>query len=554
MAHKAPSHYFRRGNVFYFRQPIPRDIRHHFPTNEICFSLHTEISTVAARHAIELSGIIANYIWHLRNTGMNENNQNDPTRGRDLIETLKLKREQIKQTMMREEYEDAAIDMRIEHLRDKKAIQKAHAEVVARQQADHAATIATMVTHQAQVVAEIATRQAVAGVPPSLPATPPSMRLSEAIELVTASKKARGKWTDKTEAENKAVYDLLVRILGDRPIAEIGSKAVTSYVNTLRNLPANMNKIPRFIGKSIEEILAMAPEPMSLRTTNKHIERASSLFKLLLRDPSSGITHNPFEGQTVEAKRTGDEKKREPFTSTELIALLCHESFKARTFNNPYTYWAIPLALFTGARLNEIAQLHLGDFVEVDGVKCIDINDDESEEGEDAKKLKTKNAKRLVPLHDELIRLGIWNYTQALKAAGYTRLFPEINKRRDGYGPAISNWFQRHRAACGINEKHTKVFHSFRHTVITTLLDEEVPMEQVAPLVGHETGIVTGDVYWNKKDATKRKRTIDKLVYPSEIIAMIPTIHDVKLNAYGHGTFWLHGKVVNRVNFDNLSS
>ena len=70
------------------------------------------------------------------------------------------------------------------------------------------------------------------------------------------------------------------------------------------------------------------------------------------------------------------------------------------------------------------------------------------------------------------------------------RLFPEIKRGRDGYGQAVSRWYGRYRKRIGIDDS-TKVFHSFRHTVIDQLKQKEVPKEMVANIAGHLDESVT---------------------------------------------------------------
>jgi integrase len=480
---------------------------------------------------------------------------------RRIKQGVKQARQSIRIVELSEERDDLMVDAqrrvnaaKAASAADVARIQAAHIAEAERQQSGHASTIATMVIHHAQAVAEIVT-SAPAPVPAPAPVKLRSMLLSEAIEYALKIGRAEGwkntgvrkKWTEKTADEYSAYLKRILLILGDKPIAEIGFEDADFFISKVRQLPKNIGA-PRYEGKTVDEIIAMGEEPMSQSTVKKHVVRASSLFNVLTdkrRQGKTGATENPFAGESGKAPTTDNAPPVEvqPFDSGELTTLLSHPSFLNREFTNPYCYWMIPLALFTGARQNELAQLHLSDIVEHDGIKCIDIND----EGEGGR-VKTENGKRLVPLHDELIRLGLLDYVETLRAAGYKRLFPELSNRRDGYGQAVSNWFQRHRAKCGITEKRIKVFHSFRHTVISELLNAQppIPVEHVAPIVGHEMGIVntTTKVYWNKKNAAARKSTIDRLIYPDEVLALLPTIHEVRLDVYGHGRFWNCGKIV----------
>jgi integrase len=182
--------------------------------------------------------------------------------------------------------------------------------------------------------------------------------------------------------------------------------------------------------------------------------------------------------------------------------------------------------------LGELAQLDLKDFVEVDGISCIDINDVDAveivEEGGRKKRVKTKNAKRLVPIHPELIRIGILRHVEKLRQQKVAHLFPELSRtRRDGPAQAASNWFGRFRKSVGLNTKQETVFHSFRHLFITNILDAKVPPHMLAPIVGHEAQLITGQVYWHKKNAAERKPTVDAFSLPEEIRQLFPSVEDV---------------------------
>jgi hypothetical protein len=61
------------------------------------------------------------------------------------------------------------------------------------------------------------------------------------------------------------------------------------------------------------------------------------------------------------------------------------------------------------------------------------------------------------------------------------------------------------------------------------LLNNDVPENAIAPIVGHEGKLVTSQVYWNVKDATKRKPTVDKFQPPPEVWRLVPKFEDVQL-------------------------
>ena len=74
------------------------------------------------------------------------------------------------------------------------------------------------------------------------------------------------------------------------------------------------------------------------------------------------------------------------------------------------------MALFTGARIDEICQLHLDDIRKEGGVWVFDINQKEE------KKLKNPGSARLVPIHPFLLNdLKILDYVETLRRRGEKR-------------------------------------------------------------------------------------------------------------------------------------
>ncbi len=312
--------------------------------------------------------------------------------------------------------------------------------------------------------------------------TASSEPLSAVIEAYCANQNAEGCWTAKTDAENRAILAQWLKIVGDQPITGYGYEQHRACKATLQRLPPNINKSPRYRGKSVNEILALGDQPAAPNTINKSLTRISAFFRYAVEYGYTAL--NPAGGMTIKnPKRASEERKA--FSDDDLAKLFHRDHCRRQRTTQPYQYWAPLIALFSGARLNEIAQLDLADFYEADGVLLISIND----QGE-GKRLKTKAAKRSIPVHTELVRLGLLRYVEELRTASETRLFPELILQRDGYGHTVSKWFQRYRRQCGITDGG-KVFHSFRHTVIDRLKQAGVPKEKIAALVGHEDDSVT---------------------------------------------------------------
>jgi integrase len=164
---------------------------------------------------------------------------------------------------------------------------------------------------------------------------------------------------------------------------------------------------------------------------------------------------NPAEGLQIKRQKRADQERQE-YTSKDLKKLIGSKEYIEGKHRHSYAYWTPLIALYSGCRLEEICQLHLEDIRQEKGVWVFDIND----KGE--KRLKNRSSERLIPIHHQLVDLGLLDHVYSLADKGEERLFPELQKRRDGYGQTVSKWFQRYKKRCGITS--CKTFHSFRHT------------------------------------------------------------------------------------------
>lgn len=147
--------------------------------------------------------------------------------------------------------------------------------------------------------------------------------------------------------------------------------------------------------------------------------------------------------------------------------------------------WIPLIALYTGARSNEIAQLELADcYDDQDGVPVFDFN-----LLGDNKSLKNDASERKTPVHPDLIALGLWERVARLKAAKETKLFPELNftaQNGPANGPqrAFSRYLER---LAVVARGEGKVgHHSFRDTVIGKMKAARVPRELREEYTGHQ--------------------------------------------------------------------
>lgn len=320
--------------------------------------------------------------------------------------------------------------------------------------------------------------------------TQQELKLSELIEKYLTERDRVSGWREKTREETLSKLNLFQRIVGDLPLSELTHTQIREYKEVIQKLPANLNKIKTYRDKPITEVIEMKNiEPMALRTLGKNLEKVKSLLKWghdqrLISENFTALLNLKTNGKS----RT----PREAFSTSDLEALFYSSEMLGngkKTLKQPYQFWVPFLALMTGARIEELCQLHVSDIIKVGKIWCIDFND----EGE--KKLKNDASKRITPICSTLIELGFLRFVEQCKKSKSERIFSELKRGRDGYSPIASKWFNAsYRKRMGVASPG-KVFHSFRHTLISHLQDKGFPEPKVAAFVGHKLENVTFGVY-----------------------------------------------------------
>lgn len=484
----ASSLHRNRYGVLYFRMAVPADLQHRFASKEIYRSLRTASIKEATEAAQTLSIALRWAFTEIRQHPMCDQKVSPTGNAITLDDVIKHAKDKLYLRGRIEELEQI-----IENQHDtKRSDDRRHKETLA------------IVTQASRIPEK------------------PSILFSELVEDYKRDRLAANSWTPATQSENLAIYQLCMNIIGDLPLDAIDEDRALTFVETLKKLPSNMNKLAEYRGKSISEIIALNPVPISIRTFNKYLERISSLFKFATKKPKYALQYNPFEGRSLDESKA---KKREPFTTEELVLIFGAAEHAHRKYKKAHYYWLPIIGLLTGARLNEICQLHLVDFEMVSGIHCIKLQDEKENQ-----RLKNNSARRYIPVHDKLIEIGLIRYVERLRAQGQERLFPELKYyEKGGNGKKPSEWFTAFRKRCGIMESQTKVFHSFRHTFISSLLNDDVPETAIAPIVGHEGKLVTSQVYWNEKAPAKRKPTVDRFQLPTEVCVLIRNFEEVTI-------------------------
>ena len=194
------------------------------------------------------------------------------------------------------------------------------------------------------------------------------------------------------------------------------------------------------------------------------------------------LTANPAEGITVSAK-VDREEGRQPYSAEDLQKLFSRDACDARK-GRPADTWLPFLAMYTGARLEELGQLRVSDVRVEEDVPFLAI------EPGDGKRVKTRSSRRRIPIHPELVRLGLLTFVMSQREAGVERLFPEL--RATSYGSVTAAWSKfwgKHARELGATD-HRKTFHSFRHGFKDACRRAGLSEEVHDALTGHANGSV----------------------------------------------------------------
>lgn len=295
----------------------------------------------------------------------------------------------------------------------------------------------------------------------------------------------------RTVSEFTRSIEMFGQLHGVMSVASIKKKHALEYRSALQDVP-----------RLRKGALLMAPLPvqaawgrehpdepkLNAATINKQLGAVQSICVWASDNgllPDDAQWTDPFS----KLRLPEDRSERTSFEISELQLLLDTSVFSQHKFpigaRKEAGFWLPLLALFSGARQAELGGLTVGN-VKSDGETKTPLLFFVAERAR-GKRVKTDTSERVVPVHDELVRLGFLRFVQARRVAdgGDAWLFPLVAPDRGTSGaPAFSKWFGRFLRTVGVTDQ-AKVFHSFRHTVKDALRRGNADHEVREALIGH---------------------------------------------------------------------
>jgi integrase len=303
---------------------------------------------------------------------------------------------------------------------------------------------------------------------------------------------------------SEALYGALERDRRRQTTVDGHKLRVRAFVETCGDLP--LARITRSVASDwLDKIGAKR----SNRTRNSYAQTMALVVETARRR-GRYQGENPFDG--MKAQAAGE--SYQAFTTEELQKLfgaLPREIKPAKHSPESALPWVALIAAYSGARLEEIAQLSAADIREVPAngatVTVIDIHNG----GNNA--LKNKASARLIPVHSALVRAGLLRYVAALPKNG--PLFPGLKRRESKggkVGARLGELFRKRLVALGL-KRDGLCFHSFRHLVAGKLEQAGVAQTDAARVLGHAIEGMSYGVYSTGPGLKRLAAVVEEIQY-----------------------------------------
>ena len=334
-------------------------------------------------------------------------------------------------------------------------------------------------------------------------------------------KKRKAGTQKKTLAQITQIMEALVEITGVTQTDALRQHHISRYIDTLGDLPKSYRKSPKDHDKPISYFLelgkSLPPDKkgLSANTINRNLGFLGMVLKRAIAEGHAVDARIDLTGLR-EKKTRSDRDEWRAFTPEDVQTILSNPlwtGFKSihrrrkpgnQTLKDAH-FWVPVIAALSGARREEIAALAPQDVREIDDIWCFDIR------ANALRGVKNNNATRIVPVHSQLIELGLLNRVRDRQ--GGPDLFPELrpNQEKSSYGDQLDYVF-RNVVKDQLEDRERKSFHSFRHYVVDVLTNlPDLRPEHRDDILGHQGRGMGATRYGSGTNITNRKAVIERL-------------------------------------------
>jgi integrase len=250
---------------------------------------------------------------------------------------------------------------------------------------------------------------------------------------------------------------------------------ITSSCKTLSDLLGGLDMRKHTRGDLVN-LKAELSEGRTVATVNKLL---GTLSTVLQWGVNNGHLDKAYSKKLRYTKNT--DSTRKPFSKDQVKDLM---SYTQSLPKDSFKKWSVSLGVVTGARIGEIHQLTKGDIKQVEGVWCIDINEDGDKE------LKNKYSARLVPLVDGSYGFNLKEFLEFVEATPEGPLF---SLKYKAFCQQVNTLI---RIPLGLQATGGDLtFHSLRHSLASAMKAESISVGVAQSILGHSSQSITFDLY-----------------------------------------------------------
>ncbi len=386
---------------------------------------------------------------------------------------------------------------------------RAHEDIIARKKGNH--TVLTPVP-PVLVVPELVQKEA-------------GPKLSAVFETWKIDRRA----ADRTKAEFCLYVSRFIALFGDLPVKDITRTEIKRFRDAMSSFPRDVPSDKKNL--STAALIGWAKRNPKIQTlaittiNDRAIGALSAVLSVAVDDDL--ISFNPCRDVKYKLK-VGDVQKRPPYSIADLRVIfqstIYSQGLRPKGGGEEAAYWLPLLGLYTGARLEEIAQLRVED-VKMERFKDQDIHfldlAEMNNELESATKRKTESSRRYIPIHDLLINRRFLEYVEQMRGMKHIRLFPKLTEYKGKRSAVWSKWWGRYARIQFAKEQKRNpsfrnnprtVFHSFRHSFADACRGASLDHVIIQDLMGHTSGGTTGK-YGNGYALEQLKAQINRVDY-----------------------------------------
>ncbi|EGT0627956.1 tyrosine-type recombinase/integrase [Citrobacter sp. Cf101] len=298
--------------------------------------------------------------------------------------------------------------------------------------------------------------------------------IPERVNEVTAQNVNKGNVGYKLAPSCPSLVKMLdVYLLQNADVKKIGTlskdkRAVTVFLDYLKRSDIELSSITR---TTVTGWLDAMSGVKAVQTQANFLSSMAGILDLAAAryHDAPPLERNPFRGHKLHTAKSRE--SYEAFTDQDVITLLrgLQEEGEGELFD------VATLAAYSGMRIGEICNLKPEHIIVIDNVHLFHV-----QEG------KTSNAARIIPIASKILPMVLSRRDNPYN--GFLFYRASITKRKDG---KRSGW---HVNRFGVLKRdilpgsENKVFHSFRHAVISKLNAAGVDESRIALLAGHSFG------------------------------------------------------------------